>query len=167
MFWSAVYMCLATAAFLAFQTSTAAVAGYGLAAVCAYATWLIYNDRIATALRAHAADPQLKGCLGQARLTLSDIGMREVTQAADALIKWPGVIDAVQDGDYVFVRLSTGQAAVIARRSYSGPVPFEEIPRIILDFKQKHIAEPTASPNGGPARQLGKSEVTEGPPSVS
>lgn len=140
-FWSAVYICLATAVFLPFRTPTVALVSYGLAAVCSYATWLVYNDRIAKGLRAHAADPRLKGCLGHAELTLSDVGMREVTQAVDSLVKWSGVIDAVQEGDHIFVRLSTGQAAVIARRSYSGPVPFEEIPRIIRDFKQKHIAE--------------------------
>jgi hypothetical protein len=31
----------------------------------------------------------------------------------------------------------------------------------------RRIAEPSASPNGGPATQLGNSGVTEGPPSVS
>jgi hypothetical protein len=93
--------------------------------------------------------------------------MREVTQAADATIKWPGVIDAVRDGDYVFVRLTTGQAAVIARRSYSGPVPFDDIPRVISEFKQQHIAEPTAAPNGGPREPSGNSGAGGGLPSVS
>jgi hypothetical protein len=34
-------------------------------------------------------------------------------------------------------------------------------------FHVQGIPEPGAAPNGGPATQLGKSGVTEGPPSVS
>jgi hypothetical protein len=41
----------------------------------------------------------------------------------------------------------------------------KEIPYVRADLKE--ITEPCASPNGGPATQLGKSGVTEGPPSVS
>jgi predicted RNA-binding Zn-ribbon protein involved in translation (DUF1610 family) len=33
--------------------------------------------------------------------------------------------------------------------------------------RKKRTIEPTAPPNGGPATQLGNSEATEGPPSVS
>jgi hypothetical protein len=33
--------------------------------------------------------------------------------------------------------------------------------------RRRGIAEPGAAPNGGPAAQLGSSEVSEGPPSVS
>jgi hypothetical protein len=33
--------------------------------------------------------------------------------------------------------------------------------------EDRKIGEPGAAPNGGPATQLGNSNVTEGPPSVS
>jgi hypothetical protein len=38
---------------------------------------------------------------------------------------------------------------------------------VIVRFEPKRKVEPSAAPNGGPATQLGKSNVTEGPPSVS
>jgi hypothetical protein len=38
---------------------------------------------------------------------------------------------------------------------------------LILGFNRKVIAEPGASPNGGPVRPLGNSEAAGGPPSVS
>jgi len=42
------------------------------------------------------------------------------------------------------------------------------ISKITRIFHQKQeIAEPSAAPNGGPATPVGKSRVTEGPPSVS
>jgi hypothetical protein len=165
--WFGVYVCLASAAVLVFQTYTAGFIGYGLAAVFTFITWRGYDQRIGAALKAAAADPQVKGSFGQVQLTLSAAGMREVTPATDSTVKWQSVMDAVRDGDYVFVRLATGQAAVIPRRSYSGPVAFNEIPQAITDFKQKHIAGPAAPPNGGPTTQSGDPGVTEGPPSVS
>lgn len=135
-FWGAVFIGLASAAVLAFQTYPAAVVGYGLAAVLTFSTWKAYDVRTDNALKAFAWDPLVKGSFGPAELTISELGLREVTPAADASLKWQSVIDAVRDGDYVFVRLSTGQAAVISRRSFAGPVPFEDIPKVITDFKQ-------------------------------
>ncbi|MBE7504419.1 MAG: hypothetical protein HS113_29835 [Verrucomicrobiales bacterium] len=38
---------------------------------------------------------------------------------------------------------------------------------LMIAVLKRHIAEPDAAPNGGPATQLGNSGVTEGPPSVS
>ena len=164
LFWLAVYFCLASAAVLAFQTCTAALVGYGLAVIFTFTTRLVYNGRIQDALKAQAAGPLVKGSLGQAELTLSELGIREVTVAADSTLRWQAVVDAVQDGDHIFVRLSTGQAAVISRRSYSGPVAFEHLPELICGFKQKHGA---AAPKVDPAASCGSSAATEGPPSVS
>jgi hypothetical protein len=149
--WFAVYVCLASAAVLVFQTYPAAFIGYGLAAVFTFTTWRGYDQRIDIALKAQAADPQVKGSFGQVQLTLSAAEMREVTPATDSTVKWQSVMDVVRDGDYVFVRLATGQAAVIPRRSYSGPVAFDEIPQAIIDFRQKHIAERDGAPNAGSA----------------
>jgi hypothetical protein len=51
-------------------------------------------------------------------------------------------------------------------------IPFDpsELPRLVREFERLAAgsgAEPGAAPNGGPAMQLGNSEATEGPPSVS
>jgi hypothetical protein len=138
--WSALYVCVATAIFLFFGTYTAAVIGYGLAAVLTFATLREYNQRIDAAVKqVVAADPQLKGQLGHCQLTLSDVGMREVTPRTDKTFEWQSVIDAFRDGDYVFVRVATREHAMIPRRSYSGPVPFEEVPQTIHALKQKYL----------------------------
>ena len=51
-------------------------------------------------------------------------------------------------------------------RSLDWCIGFTHNDYCVLVTRQK-IAEPGAPPNGGPATQLGNSDVTEGPPSVS
>ncbi len=46
------------------------------------------------------------------------------------------------------------------------PVAFEAARKVIESY-ERTIAEPSASPNGGPAMRHGNSGVSEGPPSVS
>src|SRR5262249_16516678 len=82
--WSTLYVCVGTAIFLFFETYTAAVIGYGLAAVLTFASLREYDQRVDAAVKkVIAADPQLKGQLGHYQLTLSEVGMREVTPRSD------------------------------------------------------------------------------------
>ena len=139
--WFALYVCVATAIVFCIPTYTAAFIGYGLAIVLTFTALRDYDQRLDAAIKeVAAADPQRNGNLGQHQLTLSDVGMREVTPTTDTTVEWEKVIDALRYGDYVFVLVSTKEvaaAAVISRRSYSGPVPFDEIPQAIQDLKQK------------------------------
>jgi hypothetical protein len=50
----------------------------------------------------------------------------------------------------------------LADAEKGNPMSFVE-----ADLRSRFLAEPDASPNGGPATQLANSKVTEGPPSVS
>jgi hypothetical protein len=93
------------------------------------------------------ADPQLKGGFGPHELILSESGLREITPATDSFVKWSGITAVVRDGEHIFVRLVNGQAAVICRQSYSGPVTFDEIPKVIDDFRTKYTAEKSGSAN--------------------
>jgi hypothetical protein len=84
----------------------------------------------------------LEGGYGHIRLTLSDEGLREVTPATESIAKWSSVTGVIHDADRIIVRLATGQAAVINGRSYSGPVPFQELPRLISEFRKQFGGRP-------------------------
>ena len=71
-------------------------------------------------------------------MPLSDEGLREVTPAIESLAKWQSVTDVVVDNGHIYVRLASGQAAVINRLSYSGAIAFEQIPQVIHEYRQKH-----------------------------
>ena len=117
------------------------ILAFVLAAGFGFGTPKWYDQRIENALQALAADPQLEGGFGPIQLVLSNEGLREVTPATDSLVRWTSVIQVVADADHVYVRLVTGQAAVISRQSYSGPIAFEEIPGVIEEFRQRHSAK--------------------------
>ena len=63
----------------------------------------------------------------------------------------------------VYFSLEEDSAALCSSRLYT-TVAKLIAPHETLSLKN---AEPSAAPNGGPATQLGNSDVTEGPPSVS
>ncbi|MBC7815721.1 MAG: YcxB family protein [Planctomycetaceae bacterium] len=99
-----------------------------------------FDLRIEQALQALVADPRLEGSFGPVQLVLTDEGMREIMPATNSLVQWASITEVIADADYIFVRLTTGQAAVISRQSYSGPVLFDEIPKVIDEFRQRHAA---------------------------
>jgi hypothetical protein len=138
--WFSVLISFASFSVLYFQTYTAAVLGYSIAAVFTVYIWRGYDRQVEGTLRSHAADPQLRGSFGPVQLTLSEDGMREVTPAIDSFVRWNFVTEVVSDTDRIFVRLCTGQAAVISRSSYAGPVPFDDMPKVIDDFRRRHTA---------------------------
>lgn len=109
-----------------------------LASGFSFATPLWFDRRIEQALQALANDPRLEGSFGPVKLSITDEGLREVTPATDSLVRWTSITDVIADIDHIYVRLTTGEAAVISRQSYSGPVSFNEIPKVIDEFRQRH-----------------------------
>jgi hypothetical protein len=132
--WTVVFVSVATAQFLNYRTWMAAAIAYGLTAFCSILVWLSYDLTIERGIRAFATDPQHQGGFGRVQLTLSEEGLREVTPVTDTLVKWSLVTGVIVDKDRIFIRLSSGQAAVINARSYSGPVPFRELTNLVNDF---------------------------------
>jgi hypothetical protein len=138
--WLMLYVCVATAIVLFFQTYIAAFICYSLAVVFTFTALHNFDQRMDAATKEVAAeDPLFKKYLGHCQLKLSEVGVREVTPASDKTFEWQSVIGALRDGDYVFVRVATGEDAMIPRQSYSGPVPFEEIPQAVRGLKQKYL----------------------------
>ena len=58
------------------------------------------------------------------------------------------------------------QALALARKAHD-TTEIEEIMDSLKELREEEEAEPGAPPNGGSARPLDNSEVSEGPPSVS
>jgi hypothetical protein len=138
--WSVVYLASAVVASLRFQTWPAGVVALAVAAALSFVTARWYDAQIEKELAGYAADPQLTGSFGAHQLILSDAGLREITPATDLLAKWQSVTDVVSEPEHIYVRLASGHAAVISRQSYSGPVAFDDIPRVVHEFRQKHSA---------------------------
>jgi len=137
--WSSIYFSLALIASAYFQIWLAIVFCLGLAGLLSYFTWLAYDKQIEQALERHADDRPLRGCFGDVQLILTEAGLREITPTTDSLVKWHAVTDVVVEGEHTFIRLATGQAAVINRKSYSGPVDYERIAEVVQEFKTKNV----------------------------
>ena len=138
--WFALFATLASCVAYYFGSFVVSLACYSLVVLFTFLAWRSYDRVVERTVRAKAADPQLQGGYGPIQLTLSEEGLREVTPTTDSLARWSGVSDVIRDSDHIYVRLATGQAAIISRRSYSGPVPFDEIPRAIDELRKRHAA---------------------------
>ncbi len=142
--WSAVYLGFATVLVFFFRNATSAIVLYPIAAFLAVLTWTNYTHLVDTHLQEQAADPKAQGAYGQVTLTLSDQGLREVTPATDSFVKWSSVTSVIRSQDRLFLPLTTGQAAVIPRRSYSGPIPFDNLPEFIERLRVKSLTSPSS-----------------------
>ncbi len=91
------------------------------------------------------------------------------SQITKALLDIAGYI--IQRGGCVIVQTEFVNAPPNIRRVFSSLQDLREweaeIARVTERAQQQGPAEPTAAPNGGPARRVGTSGVMEGPPSVS
>jgi len=125
---------------LYFKTWPIGVGAFAFATIVSLFGGYAYDRQIEYTIARQVADPQLAGSFGAHHLTLSEAGLREVTPATDSLVRWDSVTDVVTEADHIFVRLVTGQAAIISRQSYAGPVAFDDIPRVIDEFKTKYAA---------------------------
>jgi hypothetical protein len=117
-----------------------AIIAFAVAAIASYRLSPWYERQVDRALKNQIADPQIQGIFGAYQLTLSDEGVRDVGQTGESFCKWSGVAEVVTHGDYIFIRVVSGVAFVISRRSYSGAVPFEELPQVIEEFRKKYAA---------------------------
>ena len=114
------------------------LAAFAFAVLVSLLAPVAFDQHVEQQLRRSASDPTVRGSFGEHRLTLSDEGLREVTPAIESLAKWQSVTDVVVDNGHIYVRLASGQAAVINRLSYSGAIAFEQIPQVIHEYRQKH-----------------------------
>jgi hypothetical protein len=135
---SASFLLAATLIGYYWHSWVAAFVSFAFAGVFCLFIPVAYDRHVDYQLRRSVSDPQVRGGFGEHRLTLADDGLREVTPATESLAKWPSVTDVIIDRDHIYIRLASGQAAVISRHSYSGPVAFEQIPQVIHEQKQKH-----------------------------
>ena len=122
-----------------FRSWPAAALAFGLSIALCFAVPRWYDREVESQLKSMADDPQLQGSYGRHQLILTDEGVREITPVTDSLSKWPSITDVVPEGGRIFVRLASGHAAVICRQSYSGPVPFEDLPRVINQYRESRI----------------------------
>jgi YcxB-like protein len=97
-------------------------------------------------LRQHASDPKIKEAYGKIELSFSEEGMNERTSQTSSLAKWDTVREVVESDNRIFVQMSNGQAAVISKATYSGPVKFEELPGVIDGFKTRFGSNPSKDP---------------------
>ena len=102
--------------------------------------WFQYKQIVESKIREQARQPHLQQSYGLVEMTLTEEGIREVTPVIDLLMKWQGVTEVIRERDYVYIRHSSGQTVIVSRRSYHGPVPFEELPRVVEEFRKKHSA---------------------------
>src|SRR5207249_11594568 len=121
-----------------YQSWGGTLAAFAFAALLSLLTSVTFDRHVEWQLRRSASDPQVRGSFGEHRLILSDDGLREVTPAIESLAKWQSVTDVVVDNGHIYVRLASGQAAVINRLSYSGAIAFEQIPQVIHEYRRKH-----------------------------
>jgi hypothetical protein len=100
------------------------------------------DRRIERSFREQASSPQLKGSFGAYRLTVSAAGLLEDGPAVRSEVGWENVSEIAKEDDHVFILLSTGQAAVISRRSYDGPIAFDELPKAVSALRPTKEGQP-------------------------
>jgi hypothetical protein len=124
----------AAVAVLFFQSWWVAAVAFGLALLMSIMAPWQYDQHLEQTLRATVNDPRLAGGFGPHELTMSETGLHEVTPASESFVKWQFVTEVATDPDHVFIRLSSGQAAVIAREAFSGPIAFDEVESVIRRY---------------------------------
>lgn len=103
-----------------------AIAGTAILIFMAFLTPGMYERRLTRALTAMANDPRFVGAFGRHQLTLTEAGLQETTPVTESFVRWQSVSDVSIQPDHIFVCLANGQAAVVPRESFSGPVSFDE-----------------------------------------
>jgi hypothetical protein len=136
--WSALYLGVAASVSLCMQTWPAAIVSFGIAIVLCSYTGSWHDGQIERHVQRLSGDPRVKGIFGSRQLILSEAGLREISPVVDSWVKWDSVREPVIEDDHILIPLANGSAAVISRKSYSGPIPFEEVPAVIANFKEKH-----------------------------
>ena len=97
------------------------------AALIALAPWM-QKAVIRRTIRRHLADPRFKGSFGDYRVTATRDGLHSISPVAETDLKWANVGELVYDGDdHFYLCLASGAAMVISRRSYRGPVHFDQL----------------------------------------
>lgn len=134
--WAGIFFGFAIVAVCYFQSLPSTIIAIALAVMLSVLTRYVYDDQIDHHLKNYSS--QSNDNFGPHQLILSNYGLQEITPATDTRIKWQSVGDVIAQDNHIFIRLTTGYAAVISDKSYSGPVAFAELPQILIDFKKKY-----------------------------
>jgi hypothetical protein len=136
--WTGIYFgiaCIASLYFLTPEAILGSILGAGALSWCAKYSYDFQIDRSA---KENAADAALNSGFGPHEIILSETGLREIMPGIDTLVGWQSINDVVVDGNCIYIRLTSGLAAVVCNRNYSGSARFEEIPTVVDEFRQKY-----------------------------
>jgi hypothetical protein len=120
---------------LYFQTWPATITAFGAGLLAAYLTPRWYDRRIVSGYRNQLDNPEYDTAFGERQIVFSPAGIRLIGPFAESAIEWKGVIAVEKVDPDIFVRFVGGNAIVISRESFSGPIEFDAIPKLIEDVK--------------------------------
>jgi hypothetical protein len=85
------------------------------------------------------ADPRLAKSFGDIRVSFNAQGLHPVSPVAETDVKWPQVADVVCDSDdYRYICFANGAALIVSRRSYHGPVHFDQLKAELERLRNAH-----------------------------